>query len=249
MKKTLVWVMGCALVASISFAADPAPSGTPTATSPATKSPTATRTPSYTPTPKSTPADTPAGAPAATAAPAATPVAAGPENGKVVLQVQGGLGIPASGGLANFTAAGPGFEGMIGYASKDFTLGLECGYGEWPTQLKYGGAGGVNHIPLELVWQYNIDTGAGVTPYWLVCGGLAFDYSTNFIPSETNFEMDPGLGVAFSLAGDMSFFIQAKLAIDFAPNAESQALVIHGNTALDNPILSIPLQLGLNWML
>ncbi len=184
-----------------------------------------------------------------TAASAATSSASSSssDNGKIVLQLQGGLSIPTSSGLSTFTAAGPSIEGMIGYAfSKDFTLGVESGIEEWDTQSKYG-QGGINHIPLELVGQYNIGMGGSVTPYVVLGAGVAFDWSTDFIPSQTNFELDPGIGVAFNLAKDFNLFVQGKLAMDFNSTGKNGESIAASPTASpDSPLLSIPVQLGVN---
>ncbi len=185
-----------------------------------------------------------------------SPMPSGSDNGKIVIQIQGGLTIPASSGLADNTSAGPAIEGLIGYAfSKDFTLGLECGVDEWSTPASnkvWGGVGGLNHVPVELVGQYNINTGSVVTPFVLLGAGVAFDYSLDnpFSNDESwiNFELDPGLGVAFNVAKDFNLFVQGKVALDFAPTSGLTGELIHGpNSATsDSPILSIPVQLGVN---
>ncbi len=182
----------------------------------------------------------------ATSSTAASSTASSSDNGKLVLQIQGGLTIPTSSGLSTFTAAGPSFGGMIGYAfSKDFTLGVESGVEEWITQSKYG-QGGINHIPLELLGQYNF-TGGSIVPYIDLGVGVAFDWSTDFIPSQTNFELDPGIGVAFNLAKDFNLFVQGKLAMDFNSTGKNGESIAASSTASpDSPLMSIPVQLGVN---
>ncbi len=233
--------------------AAPSAASTPAMTSPAatTASPAIT-----TAAPAATPLATVVSTPVAAVAfkPAAASVSS--DNGKVVLQVQGGLTIPTSSGLSDNTSAGPAIEGLIGYAfSKNFTLGLECGVDEWTTpstNKAWGGVGGLNHVPVEMVGQLNMDTGGSVTPFVLLGAGVAFDYSYNnpFSNDESwvNFELDPGLGVAFNLAKDFNLFVQGKLALDFASTSGLTGELIHGpnSAASDSPIISIPVQLGVN---
>ncbi len=224
MKKTLALAMGLVLTASVSFAAD-APSSSTAVSSSATSTTAASSTAT------------------------SSTTSSGSDSGKMVIQLQGGLTIPTSSGLANFTTAGPSIEGMIGYAfSKDFTLGLESGVEEWDTQSKYG-VGGINHVPLELVGQYNF-AGGPVVPYVDLGVGLAFDWSTNFISSQTNFELDPGIGVAFNLAKDFNLFVQGKLAMDFNSTGKGGESIAAPNSATpDSPLMSIPVQLGVNFLL
>ncbi len=180
------------------------------------------------------------------------------DSGKWVVQAQGGMSIPTSDGLSSNTTAGLSLEGMIGYAfTRDFTLGLESGLDTWSTPATnraWGGVGGLNHIPLELVAQYNF-IGGSVTPYVVLGAGVAFDYSAQnpFSTSQswTNFELDPGIGVAFNVAQDFNLFAQAKLDLDFASTtgAGGENIIPLNGTTPDSPIISIPIQIGLSFLL
>jgi hypothetical protein len=173
---------------------------------------------------------------------AGTPAAGASDNGQVVVQVQGGVAIPASNGLSAFSNSGPAFEGLVGYTlSQGFVLGLEGGYDQWNNEH---GNGGVNHIPVELVGKLNLITNGLTTPYVQLGVGVAFDYSTNFIPNETNFELDPAIGESFTLAKDFNLFVQGTLDMDFAPTAETK--MFSSKVAADSLILAIPVQLGLS---
>jgi len=219
-------------------------------------------------------------------------------NGKWFMQIQGGISLPINTGSSfgssivsynfDFYSLGCGGEVQVGYAlSKDFSLSLEGGYESYPLTtsetsllgffnilLASNGLSAIsanlNHIPLELVAQYNISTGGPVTPYILLGAGVAFDsISYSNVPAEaatlfsnitnTNFELDPGLGLAFAASDNVNIFIQGKLAMDFAPNtpdnvnmrpgtAETFGLNIEsGFTKGVCPIMIIPIQAGVNF--
>jgi outer membrane protein W len=189
-------------------------------------------------------------------------------SGNWFVQVEGGLGIPISSQAA--TVFSPGFSGeaQVGYAfSKDFSLSVESGFDSLPfnttTAQKNAGISGatftsvpsLTHIPLELVGQYNISTGGSVTPYVLVGVGVCFDSAggtlsgsyqgTSFSQattsqSYTNFELDPGIGVSFEIAKQFNIFVQGKLDMDFGATTGANA------ESTDNPIMIIPVEVGLN---
>ncbi len=198
-------------------------------------------------------------------------------KGNVVLQLEGGIALPISSDMSNYFDMGFGGEIMVGYAvSPEFTLGVEGGYTAMNYSLtkimtQYLGfpppAGltatipPLNHIPVELVGQYNINTGDGsVKPYFLLGVGLAMDSiggtvtatyqghsGTYTIPNEswTNLEVDPGFGVAFKAGDSMNIFVQGKLAMDFAPNVASGST--KPETTNDSPIMLLPIQAGINF--
>ena len=113
----------------------------------------------------------------------------------------------------------------------------------------------LTHIPLELVGQYNIQAGGSVTPYILLGVGVAFDsyggtttesYQgvsvTQTYPNQswTNFELDPGVGVAFNVAKEFNIFVQGKVDMDFGPTTGANG------ESTDSPIMTIPVQIGAN---
>ena len=81
---------------------------------------------------------------------------------------------------------------------------------------------------------------------------MALDFDNvqgaSFAPGTTsswaNFELDPGLGVAFVLNKGLNLFIQGKMDMDFDNNTAGTT----GQTS-DTPILFVPVQLGLNFNL
>jgi hypothetical protein len=181
------------------------------------------------------------------------------------------MGLPISSQAASIFAAGFNVEAQVGYAfSKDFSLSVESGIDSFPLSSTFitdmaesHGATGVSattsasltHVPLELVGQFNFQTGGSVTPYLLLGAGVAFDsfggsYTVTYnggsgsgtIPStsNTNFELDPGIGVAFNVATNFNIFVQGKLDMDFAPTSGTNA------ETNDNPVMLIPIQVGAN---
>jgi opacity protein-like surface antigen len=181
--------------------------------------------------------------------------AADADPGQWLLQVEGGVGIPISSQAASQLSVGFSGEGQVGYAfSREFSLSVESGFDSLPIQsskLPSGVSGSITHIPLEAVGQYNINTGGGVWPYIVVGVGVAFDslgYSGYTVPSGvttswTNFELDPGIGVAFDLTKDINVFVQGKLAMDFETTSGT------GTELTDSPLINIPVQAGFNFLL
>ncbi len=176
------------------------------------------------------------------------------DPGQWLVQVEGGANIPISSQAASQLCVGWGAEGQVGYAfSRAFFLSVESGFNNLPVQsarLSSGVSESVNHVPLEAVGQFNLDTGSGVWPYILVGVGVAFD-STNFTgyappsgttTSWTNFELDPGLGVAFDLSKNINVFVQGKLAMDFETTTGSS------QEFSDSPLILIPVQAGVNFL-
>jgi opacity protein-like surface antigen len=175
--------------------------------------------------------------------------------GKFLIQVEGGIAIPVSSQAASVLSAGFSGEGQVGYAfSRDFSLSLESGFDSLPFQsskLATGVTASITHVPLEAVGQYNIKAGGGVWPYILVGVGVAFDsYSVSGITlpagtttSWTNFELDPGIGVAVDLTKDINIFVQGKLAMDFETTTGTKA------EFTDSPLITIPVQIGVNFLL
>ncbi len=178
----------------------------------------------------------------------------GSSDGKVILQLQGGIVIPMSSQAASMFDMGGGGEIQVGYAfSKDFSLSLEGGYEMTPVKSSMLQSGftsmSVGHVPIELVGQYNIVMDGGVSPYIVLGVGIAMDSvsSSPAIPagwttSWTNPEIDPGIGVAFKAGDNMNIFVQAKYCMDMETTTGDKA---QGN---DSPLASIPIQIGLNYL-
>lgn len=187
----------------------------------------------------------------------AASVASADDAGKFLVQVEGGIGIPTSSQAATLLTTGFSGDGQIGYAfSRDFSLSLESGFDSLPvatTQLGHGQtSASITHVPLEAVGQFNINAGGGVWPYILVGVGVAFDsYSSNpAVPagsgqttSWTNFELDPGIGVAVDLSKNVNIFVQGKFDMDFETTTGK------GGELSDSPLTIIPVQIGVNFLI
>jgi opacity protein-like surface antigen len=177
----------------------------------------------------------------------------GSPNGNWFVQAEGGLlGIPISSQAASIFSPAFGGEAQVGYAfSREFSLSVESGFDNLPVKSSqlYPGqtSASSNHIPLEAVGQFNINAGGGVWPYVVVGVGIAFDSNSSspalpagLTTSWTNFELDPGIGVAVDLSKNINIFVQGKLDMDFAPTIGANA------ESLDNPVMVIPVEVGLN---
>ncbi len=187
---------------------------------------------------------------------------------KMFLQFQGGVGFPASTNDRTLNVYDMGLNGevMVGYwIAPQISLGLESGYDNIPGKAVgigisdkngYLGRGtitaaSVNHIPLVLIAQVNLAPNDAPVKHYLMVGlGVDFDFlgstvvsyggTTSYPEAGTiwvNPEIDPGLGVAFSLGNNTNLFFQSKLEMTFPASQES----------FDNPIMSIPIQTGLNF--
>jgi outer membrane protein W len=195
---------------------------------------------------------------------ALTPGVNNPVGEHFVFQLDGGTAMPASDSAVSIFNSGFGIDARIGYVFDDtFSLGLETGFydlGATTTFLSQhglsvsGATANMSHIPALLTLQFNLgDPGGPIQPYLLFAGGLAFDsnnlqgasFNTGVTTSWTNFEFDPGVGVAFVLDKKMSLFIQAKCAMDFDDNNSSDT----NAQSSDAPIILVPIQLGLNFAL
>lgn len=177
-----------------------------------------------------------------------------PTEGKWLVQLEGGVNLPASSQASSQLNASFAGEGQVGYAfSPEFSLSVESGFDVLAVKNSYVAAGqtmSVYHVPLEAVGQYNLNLGGDVTPYFVVGVGVAFDssnYSGTFqagqTTSWTNFELDPGVGVDFNLGGNVGVFVQAKVAMDFETTTGTNAELT------DNPLVNIPVQAGVNFLL
>jgi opacity protein-like surface antigen len=181
--------------------------------------------------------------------------AAGDTSDKWLLQGAGGLCFPVSGQAASQWSLGFSGEAQAGFAfSREFFLSLESGLEFLPVNSSYLPAhdtGTLIHIPLEAVAQYNFNAGGGVWPFLLLGAGVAFDdlsFSAYTFPpgaatNWTNFELDPGIGVAFDVTEDVNIFVQGKVEMDFEPAAEANA------EFQDKPLIAIPIQVGVNFLL
>jgi outer membrane protein W len=227
MKKILFWGLAMAMVASVSFAKDEASAASSTVVS-------------------SSSASTGDNA-----------------SGSWLIQLEGGINIPASSEASTLLTMGGGGEGQIGYAfSKDFSLSVESGYETFSnnsTNLNLGSGKSinVNHIPVELVGQYNF-AGGSVVPYIVVGAGVAFDslsasgftLPASQTTSWTNFELDPGIGVAFNVAKSVNVFVQGKVDMDFETVSGSNQQSSNPKGEFnDSPLLMIPVQVGVNFLL
>ncbi len=174
-------------------------------------------------------------------------------KGHVYIQLQGGEVLPASANACSQLNAGSCGEVQAGYAFPgNFSLGLEYGIGNFTFKnLPSGYSMNLSHSPLEIVAQYDIPIGAGFYPFVLLGAGIAMD-SLSMTPAPpasavtnwTNFELDPGIGLGFKLAGGLDLFLRMKMAMDFETTAESNAS--KGKLYSDNPIILFPIQIGMN---
>lgn|GEM_PF-5054953 len=174
--------------------------------------------------------------------------------GKWLIQLEGGMQIPASSQASSQMNAGFAGEGQLGYAfSPEFSLSVESGFDVLPVKSDFAPDGqtlNVYHVPLEAVGQYNLNLGGAVSPYIVVGVGVAFDSlnTSATLPagqttSWTNFELDPGLGVNFKLGESVGVFVQGKVAMDFETTSGDKAQLS------DNPLINIPVEAGVNFLL
>jgi hypothetical protein len=197
-------------------------------------------------------------------------VSKGPRN--LVIQIEGGLFVPASSQAASQLTPGYALGGMVGFAfTPHFTLGLEVGSDElnYNTSVILAAAGVANnpaynltmptfgHVPVEVFGQYSFGESI-VKPYVFLGCGIAFDsvngkevltenglpiYSQTINNSWTNLEIDPGAGVEFKVDKYENIFLQAKLDMDFGPTANSSSTMAE---TTDSPIIIVPLEIGFN---
>jgi hypothetical protein len=202
--------------------------------------------------------------------PVGNSVSKGPRN--LVIQIDGGLFVPASSQAASQLTPGYAFGGMVGYAlTPHFTLGLEGGSDElnYNTSVILAAAGVANnsaynltmptfgHVPVEVFGQYSFGESI-VKPYVFLGCGIAFDsvngkeiltenglpiYSQTINNSWTNLEIDPGAGMEIAVDQHENIFLQAKLDMDFGPTANSGSTMAE---TTDSPIIVVPLEIGFN---
>lgn len=117
---------------------------------------------------------------------------------------------------------------------------------------------GLTHRSLDLVGRYYPPFFKPFRLYVFLGAGVAFDYfggnyngswsgynlSGSFTPENwTNFELVPGLGVAFPLSSQFNVFAEGKVVVDYSAtdgsNPESQ----------ESPIVGIPVQAGISYTL
>jgi hypothetical protein len=184
----------------------------------------------------------------------------GSENGNgFILQLQGGIS-PAVAQVVD-NNLGYGFDFLVGRSfSPEFTLGLECGYYNFPFKLlnAYGAGRSVigtiqyppeSHIPIEVVGQYNLDVGFNLKPYLLLGLGIAFDNfggtalqtvngnTTNITQYPMQFmkyEIEPGLGIACPISNESNVFVQSKFELE---------------VRWDDYYIYLPIQFGINYKL
>jgi hypothetical protein len=180
-----------------------------------------------------------------TATKAKAAASTGPSNGGFFIQVDGGLVLPVSSQAS--TAFGTGWDalGKVGIAfDNTWSLGIKSGYSSFP----YSGnvAANLNEVPLLLEGQFNITDGP-FTPYITLGAGVVFD-SVSFsngvtypgtTSSWTNFALDPGIGFSYAFDKSFKLFIAADWLMDF--QAATQGV--------DNPLMLIPVNLGVNFLL
>lgn len=115
---------------------------------------------------------------------------------------------------------------------------------------------GITHRSLDLVGRYYPPFFKPFQLY-LFCGaGVAFDYlggnyngswngytvKGSWPPGNwTNFELVPGLGVAFPLSNQLNIFAEGKVVVDYSPTSGSNP------ESEESPIVGIPIQAGLEY--
>jgi hypothetical protein len=141
--------------------------------------------------------------------------------------------------MANGVSDGIGGEALIGYAlDPNLTLGVLSGYQNWDIKNAPSGLSSAT-IPIEGVVKYTIGTDK-IRPFGILGVGVAIDtWSYNSVStSNTDFLVDPGIGVAINLSEKLDLVILAKVTLDFANATADQAATTN---------VEIPIQLGLNF--
>jgi opacity protein-like surface antigen len=272
MKKILSSVLGLMMTASVSFAADlgdttnsaPAVSSTPVAASVAstptvssttvvspavTTAPGAVSTPAVISTPSVVTTPSAVITPVATKAPKAA-ASTGPSNGGFFIQVDGGLVLPVSSQASTVFGSGWDALGKVGIAfDNTWSLGIKSGYSSLPYSSTT--AANFNEVPLLLEGQFNITDGP-FTPYITLGAGVVFDSisftnvvtNPSFTTSWTNFALDPGIGFSYAFDKSFKLFLEADWIMDFQNTGTNVSA-----EGSDNPLMLIPVNLGVNFLL
>jgi hypothetical protein len=144
-------------------------------------------------------------------------------NGYWVIQVQGGIGIPASSNVSNYLDMGFGGEGIVSYAvDPNLMVGLLGGYHTFSVKGSSSVASASwSYIPIQAILHYNFGTDK-VKPYGFLGAGLAMNTFSLTIPglgsgstSESDLLLSPGLGVGFGISDKASIVLEAKIDLDF----------------------------------
>jgi opacity protein-like surface antigen len=243
MKKFLSLTLGLMMTASVSMAADAVatPAGTPSVST----TPVVSSTPSVVATPSAT------SVPKASASVVSS-------NGGFFIQADGGLVLPVSSQAATALSAGWDALGKVGYAFDNaWSLGIKSGYSSEPGANAYFTSAvkaNFNQVPLVLEGQINLTDGP-FTPFVTLGAGLVFDSisytvsggyaSSGKSPNWTNFALDPGIGFSYAFDKSFKLFIEADYLIDFENSNQTSAT----SEFADNPLMLIPINVGVNILL
>ena len=176
----------------------------------------------------------------------------GSEKGGWVLQFQGGMNLLLSSAPATvFTGAGFGGEISGAYAiNKNFSIGLMTGVEGIDGKAQTGGNISANYSPTEFVFQYKF--GGSTNPFLFLGLGIANSQLTidqtgiafnQDALSEVDFIFSPGIGLAFEIDENSSFFVQTRIDI-LAPSSDWKTM-LSGSGIADG--VYMPFQVGFSF--